>query len=180
MSGNTFSNLRTILYGGLVAGTIDIFAASLINLLNPVIIFHAIASGILGRQAFRGGIGTAVIGLLLQWGMALVIAAIYVAARSVIPFLKRHWAVGGISYGFVIFFVMNYLVVPLSNAAPPHYFTPQHLLHRFTVPHFFENLAAMVLFGLIVAFFARRGTVALPQQVDLRESESPRQLSVSE
>ena len=34
---------------GLVAGTIDIGAASLINRLNPVVILQAVASGLLGR-----------------------------------------------------------------------------------------------------------------------------------
>jgi len=46
----------------------------------------------------------------------------------------------------IILFVMNYAVVPLSAWKPtPH----------FTSTKFAENMAAMLLFGLIVAFFAR-------------------------
>ena len=57
------------------------------------------------------------------------------------------WIVGGVAYGVVIFFVMNYIVVPLSAWATwPH----------FTVVKFVENMVAMLLFGLIVAFFAQR------------------------
>jgi hypothetical protein len=47
----------------------------------------------------------------------------------------------------IIFFVMNYVVVPLSAwKSAPH----------FTAVKFAANMAAMLLFGLIVAFFARR------------------------
>jgi len=43
--------LIAILWGGFVAGTIDIGAAALINRLSPVIILHAIASGLLGKAS---------------------------------------------------------------------------------------------------------------------------------
>lgn len=147
---------KAIVYGGLAAGTIDIGSACLINWLSPVVILHSIASGMLGRGAFYDGASSAILGLFLQWGMALIIAAIFVAAAGPLPWLVRRWIAAGLLYGFVIFVVMNYLVLPLSAAAPPHYFTVQHLLHRFTADKFFENLAAMFLFGLIVAWFARR------------------------
>lgn len=150
------STAKAILYGGLTAGTIDIGSACVINLLSPIVICHAIASGLLGSQSFRGGAASAVLGLFLQWGMALIIAAVYVAAARLLPWLGRRWVAGGLLYGIVVFAVMNYLVVPLSAAAPPHYFTVQHLLHRFPADKFVENLLAMFLFGLIVAFFAQR------------------------
>ena len=57
----------------------------------------------------------------------------------------------------IIFFVMNYAVVPLSAWARwPH----------FTADKFAENLLAMLLFGLIVAFFAQRSIAAakLPRE----------------
>lgn len=148
--------LKATVYAGLVAGTIDIGAACLINWLSPVVIFHAIASGLLGRASFHDGAASAVLGLFLQWGMALVIAGVYVTAARPVPALARRWVAGGLAYGAVIFAVMNYLVVPLSAAAPPHYFTVEHLLHRFAPGKFAENLLAMLLFALIVAFFAHR------------------------
>ncbi|MGH9770967.1 MAG: hypothetical protein ACRD4Q_04615 [Candidatus Acidiferrales bacterium] len=153
---NSRSPLKAVLYGGFVAGTIDIGAAALINWLSPVVILHAIASGVLGKASFNGGTTSALLGLGLQWGMSLVIAAIYVIAARWILWLTRLWILGGLAYGVVIFFVMNYVVVPLSAAAPPHYFTMQRLLHRFPPDKFIENLLAMFLFGLIVAFFAHR------------------------
>jgi len=51
---------------------------------------------------------------------------------------------------------MEYVVVPLSAAAKPH----------FTALSLAENLLAMLLFGLIVSFFARdAGPRSLPDQV---------------
>ena len=44
-----------VLYGGFVAGSLDVLAAALINRINPLIILRAIASGLLGREAFQGG-----------------------------------------------------------------------------------------------------------------------------
>lgn len=148
--------LKATVYAALIAGTIDIGAACLINWLGPVVICHAIASGLLGRASFHEGAASAVLGLFLQWGMALVIAGVYVTAACLLPALARRWVAGGLAYGVVIFAVMNYLVVPLSAAAPPHYFTVEHLLHRFPPGKFVENLVAMLLFGLIVALVTHR------------------------
>jgi uncharacterized membrane protein YagU involved in acid resistance len=140
-----------ILLGGFVAGTIDIGAAALINQVSPILILHYIAAGLIGREAaLAGGPSVAVLGLVLQWAMSLVIAAIFVLAAWRMPRLLRAWLPWGLAYGIGIFFVMNYVVVPLSAAvAKPH---PPH----FTAVHFIENLLAMLLFGAIVAFFASR------------------------
>lgn len=139
--------LTAILLGGIIAATIDLGAASLISGKDVVYILHIVAGGLIGRRALTGGMQTALLGLLLQELMGLIIAAIYVAAAGVLPLLKRRWLACGLLYGVVIFLVMNYVVVPLS--AWKHW--PQ-----FSSAKFLENLAAMLLFGVIVAFFARR------------------------
>jgi hypothetical protein len=144
------SALTAILLGGFIAGTIDIFAASLINHINLVVILHSIASGLLGKNSFYGGWASAAIGLGLQWAMGLIIAAIYVFASRSIPALFRHWLWGGLAYGVGIYFVMNFVVVPLS-AAP-------FKSHPLMMPKAAEDMLAMLLFGLIVAFFASRST----------------------
>lgn len=142
--------VTAILLGGFVAGTIDIGSACVINGLGPVVILHAIASGLLGRASFSGGISSAILGLLLQWAMSVAIAAVYVVAATRLPVLLRRWLACGLAYGVAIFFVMNYVVVPLSAASPNHNFP------KFSAVHFAGNLAAMLLFGLIVAWFAQR------------------------
>lgn len=45
------SDPTAILVAGLAAGTIDIGAAALINLANPILILHFIAGGLLGRPS---------------------------------------------------------------------------------------------------------------------------------
>lgn len=141
-----------ILFGGILAGTLDIGAASLINSANPSRILQAIASGLLGKSAFVDNSSVA-LGLVLQWAMAIIIASIFVAAAQWRPVLKRHWVKAGMAYGVVIFVVMNYVVLPLSAIGHPP---------RFRVVHFMEDILAMLLFGIIVAFFARERPSRLP------------------
>ncbi|HKU78857.1 MAG TPA: hypothetical protein VJQ42_03355, partial [Rhodanobacteraceae bacterium] len=67
-----------ILVGGLVAGTLDVGAAALINMIDPRVILRFIAGGLLGKAALQGGPAVAWLGLFLQWGMSLLIAANFV------------------------------------------------------------------------------------------------------
>jgi xanthine/uracil permease len=85
--------------------------------------------------------------LVLQELMGILIAAVFVTATYYLPALRRRWVLAGLAYGVVIFFVMNYVVVPLSAWRRMPHFTPVK---------FAANLLAMLLFGLIVAYFARR------------------------
>ena len=139
--------LRAIVLGGLVAGLVDIGAAALINGVSPVLILRAIASGVLGRPAYHEGTAAALLGLALQCAMSIVIAALYMAAISRLSGLRHRWILGGLAAGPVIFTVMNFVVVPLSRAWPRPHFTPVSIV---------PDVAAMLLFGLIVAFFQRR------------------------
>jgi hypothetical protein len=147
MANGSRSMLAAGALGGFIAGTIDIGAAALINKVSPYIILQAIAGGVLGKASFGEGTPAALLGLLLQWAMSLLIAWLFVFATRALPVLKRRWLAAGLAYGVVIFFVMNYAVVPLSAL--------KHTPH-FTAARFMENMIAMLLFGAIVAFFARR------------------------
>jgi uncharacterized membrane protein YagU involved in acid resistance len=119
----------------------------LINGAPPAAILRAIASGLLGKPASVGGLPIAGLGLILQWATSILIAAIFVVACHWMPILRRRWIEAGLAYGVVVFFIMNYIVLPLSaiGHAP-----------RFRIVHFSEDMVAMLLFGLIVAYFARR------------------------
>jgi len=154
------TSLSAVLCGGFIAGTLDIGAAALINTISPIVILKAIASGLLGRPAFAGGTSVALLGLGLQWAMSLLIAAIYVFASRRLPRLILHWPTWGVAYGAVIFVVMNYVVRPLSAAWPRTHFTPEK---------FIENLLAMFVFGLIVAFCAQ----ALQPTQSSRDTDRP-------
>ena len=141
--------LKCSVYAGLVAGTVDIAAASLINTANPLVILLAIASGLLGKAAFRGGSGVMLLGLVLQWVMSIIIAGVFTLAAARIPSLARQWVLNGALYGVVVFIVMNFVVVPLSVAA----IKPGWALSAMSVA---KNLVAMLVFGWLVAYAANR------------------------
>ena len=143
--------LKAILWGGLVGGTIDIFSASLISLLSPLLIMRFIAAGLLGPGVIKGGLDISLIGLVLQWLMCLIIAAIYVLASRRLAWMHRDWRVTGVAYGVPVYFVMTYVVLPLSAL---HHWT------AFDLKGFLLNLAAMMLFGLIVAYTTSRFVAA--------------------
>jgi len=132
-----------IVVGGSIAGIVDIFAASAINRLGPGVILQAIASGLLGRASFQGGQLTVGLGLGLQLAMSLVIAAIYGLASTRLTVLVRRPISFGALFGVGVFIVMSFVVVPLSAAVHPK--------HPPTLPFIVLNLAAMIVFGLIVA-----------------------------
>jgi hypothetical protein len=139
--------LKTAVYGGLIAGTIDIGAACTINMIGPGPILRFIASGLLGTPLPHEN-WVYFLGLGLQWIMSIIIAAIFVIAATKIRALLRRWILAGIAYGIVVYFFMTFVVVPLSKAKAGHV----------TMSSFVENLLAMILFGLIVAYVAQRMT----------------------
>lgn len=151
--GRRAAVVSAILWGGLVAATLDIGAAVLISGRSFGFILQFIASGLIGKASFDGGMATAALGFVLQELMGLIIAAVFVLASLGLPWLRRRWAIWGLAYGATIFAVMNYVVVPLSAVG---------VFPKFSAESFVKNLIAMLAFGLIIAWFARRrlGTAA--------------------
>lgn len=139
--------LSAILVGGLAAGTVDIFAASLITMLSPWLILKFIAGGVLGPAALQGGLAVLLLGLILQWAMSALIATIFVVAARRISWMLRRPVAAGLAYGVLVYFVMNYVVVPLSA---------WHRWPTFKPVSFAENLVAMLVFGTIITLSARR------------------------
>jgi hypothetical protein len=139
--------LKAVLWGGLLGGTIDIFSASLISLLSPLLIMRFIAAGLLGPAVIKGGLDISFVGLVLQWLMCLIISTLFVLAWQRLAWMRRDWRVTGIAYGVPVYFVMTYVVLPLSAL---HHWT------AFDLKGFVLNLLAMMLFGLIIAYGASR------------------------
>jgi hypothetical protein len=115
---------RAILLGGLVVGALDALDAVVFFGLRgakPIVIFQSIASGLLGRAAFRGGLSTAALGVCLHFFIATVIVFTYYVASKRLHILTRQPVVFGILYGIAVYFVMTRVVVPLSAASsgPP-------------------------------------------------------------
>ena len=111
-----------VLLGGLVAGTFDITYACTFWYLKrgvmPARVFRSVASGLLGDAAFTGGWATAALGLLLHYFIATSMAVTYyLFARRWPELWEKPWVFGPL-YGLLLYFIMNYIVVPLSAANP--------------------------------------------------------------
>jgi len=114
--------IRTILWAGLVAGTLDLTAALVVYTRSGPAAIHllqGIASGLIGKAAMGGGAATAALGVVCHFFIATSWAAIYYAASRRMSFLLEHPLVSGILYGGVVVYgVMNHIVVPLSAIGP--------------------------------------------------------------
>ena len=109
-----------ILVGGLLAGALDITAAFVVYGLRgatPLRILQSVASGLLGADAFKGGLRTAALGALLHFLIALVAAAAYYAASRKLGVLVQRAVVSGLLYGIAVYVFMNFVVLPLSAVA---------------------------------------------------------------
>lgn len=138
---------RIALFAGLLVATLDIIYILTVWTLMGVpqlTVLQAIASGILGRGAFEGGMPVAALGLLLHFLISITMAFTYFI-------LAPRWArsrplLAGPAYGVALWFVMNFIVVPLSAApiSPP----PPIIL--------FADIAGHILLvGLPIAVLAR-------------------------
>jgi uncharacterized membrane protein YagU involved in acid resistance len=108
---------RAILWGGLIAGTLDLTAAFVTNGwrgLGPLRILQSIASGLLGADAFKGGFAIALLGVLLHFLIAFIAAAVYYVLSRKFKFLVQQAALSGLLYGIAVYWFMNLVVLPLS------------------------------------------------------------------
>jgi hypothetical protein len=140
------SSTRAIVIAGMTAGTIDIGSAMFILQRPAATICRYICYGLVGERALSGGVSMVMLGLLVQEAMSILIAAIYLFAVRQLTFLQRRPLLAGLGAGAIVFFVMNYVVMPFSQVG--------HLAH-FSPEKFAMNMIAMLLFGLIIAFICR-------------------------
>jgi hypothetical protein len=141
---STFSNsrnslLRLSVIGGLILGMLHLIIQSwfIFSLLekNPLIsVLQYVASGAMGNAAFEGGLATALLGLVLDFLMTTVMAGVFILSADRIPLLRQHVIPGSLLYGFGVFIVMNFIVLPLS-AAPPLPAPPMWLFIEIILEH---------------------------------------------
>lgn len=129
---------RAILWGGLIAGTMDITAACINGAFHgrsPLWVLQSVASGLLGSDAFKGGFRAAGVGIAVHFFIALMVCAVFYLASRKLTFLS-HWAVvSGLLYGVAVYLVMYGVVLPLT-------------FHR----GFFHPLSAVLLAVIIHMF----------------------------
>jgi len=137
--------LLAVAVGGGIAGALDLAQACILfGWKIPL----AIAAGLLGQQAFGGGAGTYVLGVLLHFFIACSAAAIYYGASRRLRFMTEHPLVCGLLFGAAVQEIMNLIVLPLSalHARGPY------TLHDLIL----GLLVHMVVIGLPISFSVRR------------------------
>jgi hypothetical protein len=128
---------KAILWGGLVAGALDLtFARIAFGKTLPVLL-RMIAGGLLGTRAAEGGSLVALLGLACHFAISVGAAAIYYQFSRMMPLLNRHPFVCGPIYGLVVYEVMHLVVLPLSAyhkpVQLPPLFVPDVFSHLFFV-----------------------------------------------
>jgi hypothetical protein len=115
---------------------------------TPTAIFQNISAGLLGREAFSGGLPTAWLGVLLHVVIAGSMAVAYGFAGLRWPALLQTpvWA-SGLAYGLLLYAVMHLVVLPLSRAMP----APTIWTWRVA-----DIGSHLFLVGLPIAWYARR------------------------
>jgi hypothetical protein len=137
--------LLAIAVGGGIAGTLDLIQALILfGRRVPLVI----AGGLLGRDAFHGGAGTYVLGVVLHFFIACSAAAVYYAASRKLRFMTEHPLVCGLLFGAAVEEVMNLVVLPLSALHARGPYTLHDLI--------FGLLVHMVVVGLPISFSIRR------------------------
>jgi hypothetical protein len=137
--------LLAIAVGGGIAGTLDLLQACILFGWDIPLV---IAGGLLGRDAFHGGLGTYVLGVFLHFFIACTAAAVYYAASRKLRFMTEYPLVCGFFFGAAVEDVMRFIVLPLSA------------LHS-TGPYKLKDLILgllvhMVVVGLPISFSVRR------------------------
>jgi hypothetical protein len=144
--------LRFVLAGGLLAGALDITYACLFWAIKAGVpaqrIFQSVAAGLLGKDSFTGGWPTAILGLALHLFIATTMSVTYFLVARRVPTLGVQPVPFGAAYGLLLYVIMNYVVVPLSNA--PHGGAKDSLWVGLSI------VVHTVLIGIPIALFTRR------------------------
>ena len=146
------SLLRTIVLGGMfifIAQFLHTWIVAVLIQKNSFMsVWQYIASGALGMAAFEGGIATALLGVLFHLIISLIIAGVFIVVSDRFPILCRYAIASSLLYGFGVFIVMNFIVLPLS-AAPPLPAPPMWLFIEIILEH-------ILLIGLPLGILVRQ------------------------
>ena len=143
--------LQAILFGGLLAGFLDLTAACInsgLNGISPIRVMQAIASGLLGAESYAGGTATAALGVFLHFVIAFGATIIFYLASRKLKFLTDQAVTLGVIYGILVYLFMSFVVLPLSSFTGK---TPSALL-----PIAVGLIIHILFVGLPIALTVRR------------------------
>lgn len=106
-----------ILVAGSIAGAMDITAAFVNGGLqgrSPVWVLQSIASGLLGAESYKRGLGSAALGAVVHFLIAFVAAAAYYLASRALKLVVERAIVCGAIYGVAVYLFMYLIVLPVT------------------------------------------------------------------
>lgn len=112
--------LRPIVVATLIAGTLDILSAFVfagMSGMKPLGVLRFVASGPFGAAAAPTS-GWAAVGLAVHFAIMACMATAYMLVASRIPALLRHPIPAGLAYGFLLWLIMYWIVLPLRFELP--------------------------------------------------------------
>lgn len=107
---------RAILWGVPIAGTLDLLSAFLFGGMagqSPLRVLQGVAAGPFGNAMFDRGAAGALAGACVHYAIMTAMVAAYVLAARRRPPLVRHPVSWGALYGFGLYLVMYWIVLPL-------------------------------------------------------------------
>ena len=144
--------LWTVLWIGLVAGTLDISENIIFNAfrhITPNMIFQYIASGLVDGESFRMGVASVVLGVGIHYTIAMTWTVVFYLLSRKLLLLTRQAAICGIVYGGLVYMIMNFVVLPLTRV--PHARAAVTVASRIS-----GVLALLFCIGLMIALLVKR------------------------
>ena len=156
---------KAVLLGGLICGALDIssafFFAWSLRKIPPGRVLQGIAEAVLGPASYRGGAGSALLGLLLHFSIALFWTAMFYLLSRRYPVLTKWVVPAGLLYGALVWIVMYRVVIPLVPILNSLYLTEfDRSIPRLTLRQLLIHLACV---GLPIALVVRRFAPETPR-----------------
>lgn len=109
--------VRAILITGLIAGTLDILAACLHTYISSgthaVTVLQYIGSVFLGKESYRMGFTSALLGLAMHYTIAYGWTLLFFLLYPKLKFLSGNKVVVGLLYGIFVWLMMNLVILNL-------------------------------------------------------------------
>jgi len=146
------SALSRLLLAGLVTGIADGLFSSVLSVAfygsTVARLFRGVASVLLGPDALQGGTRTALIGILMHFGVAFAWSAVFLILYECSQWIRsQRVIVLAAIYGPLVWMVMSLIVIPLLAHRPP----------SITIRWWIQFFGHMLFVGFPIAAIISRG-----------------------